>query len=100
MGEPRIMTTAEIEEVIATQGCSFGEPLSLTPYWLQDLAHTALQERARVARLAGALRTARYTLAALPTLFPAVQGSASIEQTVAIIDSALADAPEGEGATG
>jgi len=49
MAEPRILDDAEVEEVVATRGCSFGE--GVRPYYIADLIYS--------------LRTARQALRAV-----------------------------------
>ena len=51
---------------------------------------------ARLARLGEALRTVRFTLTALPTLYPQLKASEAVSKAVEIADVALADAGVGK----
>ena len=51
---------------------------------------------ARLARLGEALRTVRFTLTALPTLYPQLKASEAVSKAVEIADVALADAGAGK----
>ena len=51
---------------------------------------------ARLARLGEALRTVRFTLTALPTLYPQLKASEAVSKAVEIADAALADAGAGK----